>query len=261
RLDDQHTAFTRYFGGKFCLAPIEEVRPRKILDLGTVCNNPHRAVQAAIQFPDAEVLAMDICPFQIAYLTCTRHIPKNMRFELGDLSKELNFEKEAFDVVHARLVMIHIPDGESAVRRAAQLVRPGGLLLMEELDGDSMAQTGGHAVHRFVSKLNQIIKSRTADPELGKKLAGIMTSTGYFPHVHVHRIALPLSGTGSDDATNALGLAFKKAWVQLSKNLASQLGAQGVTEAMVKEHIEELDASDCAAVLDMYFCWARRTIE
>lgn len=39
-----------------------------------------------------------------------------------------------FDVVHARLVVQHLPDPDAAVRRLVQAVRPGGWLLLEELD-------------------------------------------------------------------------------------------------------------------------------
>jgi SAM-dependent methyltransferase len=39
-----------------------------------------------------------------------------------------------FDVVHARLVLMHLPDPDAALRRLVQAVRPGGWLLVEELD-------------------------------------------------------------------------------------------------------------------------------
>jgi 2-polyprenyl-3-methyl-5-hydroxy-6-metoxy-1,4-benzoquinol methylase len=136
-----------------------------------------------------------------------------MCFELVDLTKDLEFDKETFDIVHSRLVMSHvslipsvcgvdcakriqISNGENTVKRAAQLVRPGGLLLMEDLDISSLVRTGGCGVHQMVSKMLKVISSNAADGELGRKFEGIVTAIGYFPQVHVHKIAIPLSGNG-----------------------------------------------------------------
>jgi SAM-dependent methyltransferase len=39
-----------------------------------------------------------------------------------------------FDTVHARLVLMHLPDPDAALRRLVQALRPGGWLVVEELD-------------------------------------------------------------------------------------------------------------------------------
>ncbi|WP_030564640.1 methyltransferase domain-containing protein [Streptomyces aureocirculatus] len=41
---------------------------------------------------------------------------------------------EAFDFVHARLVLTHVPDREQALRAMVRALRPGGRLLIEEAD-------------------------------------------------------------------------------------------------------------------------------
>lgn len=40
----------------------------------------------------------------------------------------------AFDLVHARLVLVHVPSRDAALRAMASAVRPGGWLLVEEAD-------------------------------------------------------------------------------------------------------------------------------
>ncbi|KAJ6577638.1 S-adenosyl-L-methionine-dependent methyltransferase [Mycena capillaripes] len=254
RLDELHVALTRYFDGKLSLAPIDatDIPPRKILDLG--CGSGAWAIQAAIEFPAAEVLAIDISPLP------NRNIPANMSFKLQDLSKELDIEKHTFDIVHARFVMI--PDGESAVKRAAELVKPGGVLILEDLDISPMLQTGGHAVQHHTSRILELFRSRKADAELGRRLAGIMTSTGYFPNVQVRRLSVPLSGKGGANTTeNEFGLAFKKTWVQGAEAVGKRAIPNGPTEDMLKRLKEELESTGCQAVSDVYFCWARRALE
>ncbi|KAF7345642.1 S-adenosyl-L-methionine-dependent methyltransferase [Mycena venus] len=234
RLDEMHAAFTCYFGGKLSQAQITDVHPRKILDLG--CGSGAWAIQAAVQFPEAQVIAVDISALP------KRQIPENLRFQLGDITnlQSSDFEEESFDIVHSRLVMTHVPNGEEAVKRAAQLVKPGGLLLMEDLDLGSLVSTGGPAVRRLALRIIEIWESRSVDAELGRKLAGIMASVESFPQVHVHKIAMPFAGTGSDEATNELGLAVKKSWIQASEGLGGRLSTQGITEVMEKEQSEEL---------------------
>ncbi|KAJ7244835.1 S-adenosyl-L-methionine-dependent methyltransferase [Mycena rebaudengoi] len=76
------------------------MNPRRIIDLG--CGSGAWAIQAALQFPDAQVIGLDMSPHP------DRQLPRNMSFQLGDLTKELNLEPNSFDIVHASLVMCHV---------------------------------------------------------------------------------------------------------------------------------------------------------
>jgi len=44
----------------------------------------------------------------------------------------------AFDLVHARLVLAHLPDCDEALRRMVEALRPGGWLVVEEFDSLSL---------------------------------------------------------------------------------------------------------------------------
>ncbi|KAJ7310934.1 S-adenosyl-L-methionine-dependent methyltransferase [Mycena albidolilacea] len=243
RLDEMHAAFTRYFGGELGPSPIAEVHPRKILDLG--CGSGAWAIQAANQFPEAEVIAVDVSPL------AHQQIPGNMRFKQLDLTKAWDLEKQSFDIVHSRLVLTHVPNGENVVKRSAQLVKPGGLLLIEDININCLVQTGGPATRLITSKVVEIWESRSADTDISRKYAGIMTSMGYFPRVHAHKILMPFDGTGSDEAANELGLAMKKSWTQLWETLGSRFVAEGITEAMIQEQREELCGKDCKATMNI----------
>src|SRR5580658_7434184 len=43
-------------------------------------------------------------------------------------------EREAFDLAHERLVLIHLPERGRALRRMVESLRPGGWLLIEDFD-------------------------------------------------------------------------------------------------------------------------------
>src|SRR5882724_9938718 len=49
----------------------------------------------------------------------------------------------AFDLVHARLVLIHVPQREEVLRRMIRALKPGGWLLSEEFDSASLIPDPG----------------------------------------------------------------------------------------------------------------------
>jgi hypothetical protein len=66
---------------------------------------------------------------------------------------------------------------------------------MEELDAGSVVRTGGDATRQVAAKALQICP----DAEIGRKIADIASTISYFPHIHVHKIDIPFSGTGSSE--------------------------------------------------------------
>ncbi|KAJ7314407.1 S-adenosyl-L-methionine-dependent methyltransferase [Mycena albidolilacea] len=253
RLDAQHEAFTQYFDGKLGIAPLDGLRPSKIIELG--CGSGAWAIQAAVQFPDAQIVAVDRAPPPEGIL------PPTVTFQLADLTKDLKFDAETFDIVHARSVLIHVANAESVLRRASRLVKPGGLLLIEEADVLSFGNSGGSATRRFIGKVKEIQDSLGADVEFGRKVEGIVGALGTFEEVHVEKISLPFGGNGPDKALNQLGLGMKQSLATASGPLAKRFSDRGLTEEVAREYNEEQERSDNESAMDFYLCWARRSLE
>ncbi|KAJ7130719.1 S-adenosyl-L-methionine-dependent methyltransferase, partial [Mycena filopes] len=116
RLDDLNAAFTQYAGGRLSMAPIAG-NPQKIIDLG--CGRGAWAIQAALEFPEAQVVATDMSPLPPRL----SETPENIHFVLADLTKEWEFELGTFDIVHARLVLIHVPNPEQVIARVLHSLR------------------------------------------------------------------------------------------------------------------------------------------
>ena len=164
------------------------------------------------------------------------------------------------------------------IERAARLLKPGGLLLLEDFDISSVVKTGGPAARRWTSKYIELCTSRGMDPELGRKLEKIMSSAIGLSRVHVHKLSLPMSGAGSgelfppssynecspmpsalDENLNNLGRALRTFYIGGAEAVTRRHASHDFTDGMLQDYIKEVNEPDCTALFDMYFCWAHRT--
>ena len=110
---------------------------------------------------------------------------------------------DSFDVAHARLVLVHVPDRIEALRRIVAAVRPGGWVVIEDFDVDFQACSMPDASpdqhylsNRVRAGFLTLFSQRGVDLEFGRKLPRLMREAGlvdvradgYFP------LALPAAG-------------------------------------------------------------------
>lgn len=114
-----------------------------------------------------------------------------------DLTRPFPFAPGAFGVVHARLVFLHVPRGADALARAAALVAPGGLLLLEEPDNASIgagAGPPGPGMARYLESIDRVMHARGADPSFGREAARVVAATKMFAEVTDRIVNIPISG-------------------------------------------------------------------
>jgi SAM-dependent methyltransferase len=90
-----------------------------------------------------------------------------------------------FDLVHARLVLIHVPKREVALERMARALRPGGWLLMEDFDPAMQPLACVDVVGIEQRRANKVragvralLAQRGADLELGRRLPRLLREAG-----------------------------------------------------------------------------------
>ena len=101
-----------------------------------------------------------------------------------------------FDLVHARLVLVHVPDRAEALRRMIQALRPGGRLLLEDADPGLQPllcpdESGPEQqlANRLRSCFRTLMAAHGADLAYGRTLPGLLREAGledvqadaYFP--------------------------------------------------------------------------------
>jgi ubiquinone/menaquinone biosynthesis C-methylase UbiE len=105
-----------------------------------------------------------------------------------------------FDLVHARLVLLHVREREEALRRMVAALRPGGWLLVEDYDVSLQplicpdeVTADQRLANTVKAEFRRLLLDRGADTELGRRLPRMFRDAGlgqvgadaYFP------VALP----------------------------------------------------------------------
>lgn len=86
---------------------------------------------------------------------------------------------EQFDLAHARLVLEHVPERETAVARMVEALKPGGWLLIEDIDMVThLPVTPSDAYERVAAAMTGLLASVGSDPHFGRRLAGVLYEAG-----------------------------------------------------------------------------------
>jgi SAM-dependent methyltransferase len=159
------------------LAPLGDLTGRHCLELGA--GNGSVAGWLADQAgPSGQVLATDIKP---------RHIPADRGYRVvrHDLTRD-PLPDGPWDLIHARLVLRHVPGRHEILRRLAGALAPGGTLAIEEWDvyqgGLVLAAPEPEAAslfHAYMNSVEQILlDARAVDPEWPWQVHAAMASAG-----------------------------------------------------------------------------------
>jgi SAM-dependent methyltransferase len=90
-------------------------------------------------------------------------------------------EEGAFDLVHARLVLEHLPGRDAALAKLVRALAPGGTILVEALDyvcGIPITEYGGAEHERTQSVRLREFSKVGLDPFFGRRLPALLRSNG-----------------------------------------------------------------------------------
>lgn len=95
---------------------------------------------------------------------------------------DVELESSSFDLIHARYVLIHIVEAIKVVEKLVDLLKPGGLLILEEPDFTASqvidnSSPNAQAHQRVNEAINQMFIDLSLDPAFGLKLPLLMQQT------------------------------------------------------------------------------------
>jgi SAM-dependent methyltransferase len=128
--------------------------------------------------PSGRVVATDI---DTRFLE-TLHFPQ-LEVRQSDIAAA-PLEGGAFDLVHARMLLEFIPERDDALRHMVAALKPGGWLLVEEMDyanwvpGSRQLSRSELIWERFLKAYRLTLEGRGADLELGRFLCELVEQQG-----------------------------------------------------------------------------------
>jgi ubiquinone/menaquinone biosynthesis C-methylase UbiE len=140
-----------------------------------------------------------------------------------------HFESE-FDVIYSRFLLTHLPAPVAAIARMRHWLKPGGVLVVEDID------FSGHFCHpespvlrRYVELYRQAVQRRGGDPQIGPRVPSLLVDAG-FDDVAMH-VVQPAGISGEVKLLNAVTM----------ENIADSVVADGLASAAeVGQIIDEL---------------------
>jgi SAM-dependent methyltransferase len=129
--------------------------------------------------PTGHVLATDL---EIGWMT--RNLPATVEVRRHDVAAD-DVPGPGFDLVHARLVLTHVPERHEAMRRMVAALRPGGWLLVEDFDVelqplacvDARSEVE-HRANRLRGGFVELLAQRGVDLRYGRALPRLLRDAG-----------------------------------------------------------------------------------
>jgi SAM-dependent methyltransferase len=96
------------------------------------------------------------------------------------LSDALAGEPEpVFDLVYARFLLTHLPDPLAALRQMVRHIRPGGVVVVEDIDyAGCFCYPDSPAFWRYVELYVETARRRGVDPNIGPRLPVLLLDAG-----------------------------------------------------------------------------------
>ena len=178
--------------------------------------------------PSGQVVATDLNP---RFLRAAE-LPGSIEVREHDILAD-GFEPQAYDLVHARALLVHMPEPERTVARLAASVRPGGWLLLEEADFSMFRASDAHypgaeQFDRSVRRLLDAIRDAGIwDGALGHRIPLLVERLGFG---ETHHDCVPFMARGGDDPGG-------KFWSLTFRLSGPELVAKGVVEQTDLDHV------------------------
>lgn len=154
-------------------------RGMRVLDLGSGAGNVAR-LAAEVVGPEGSVVGVERDPDAVR--RATRLLAdaglSNVVFHAGDV-QTLDGVDGPFDAVVGRMVLAYLADPAGALRKAASLLRPGGVVCLHEADlTHAWSSVDAPTWRRLRTWAMETLASIGADPRIGSSLFALFRAAG-----------------------------------------------------------------------------------
>jgi acyl-CoA synthetase (AMP-forming)/AMP-acid ligase II/SAM-dependent methyltransferase len=194
---------------------------------------------AARVAPSGAVLATDINPVHVPWMP-------GLDIRQHDITRD-PLPEDAYDLAHARLVLLHLPERLTALRQMVRSLRPGGQLVLEEFDArycPALLAPDDEAAARYAKYTESkvaVMESAGADMSWGQRVGGAMRDAG-LTQIEIKPLILPWRG-GSPGA---------RLQIHHTRHLREKFLRAGITDADLARFREVLSDPEFVACTVLY---------
>ena len=121
---------------------------------------------------------LDISPARIQAATQRHHRVPRLNFFCGDV-QQMQFPSGSFDLVYSRMLLQYVPNKEKAVSEIVRVCKPGGVVLMHDLDGQLIWHyPEDPLMQQTVERVLSGLAKSGFDPLVGRKLFWLGRNAG-----------------------------------------------------------------------------------
>jgi SAM-dependent methyltransferase len=135
---------------------------------------------AGLVGPGGRVIGCDIdeTKLELARREAEEKGIRNVEYRLSDI--RLSGAASEFDVVYTRFLLTHLSAPAGAVKMFAQAVRPGGVVIIEDIELDGIfCHPSSASFRRMLEIYKQAARLRGGDPNIGLRLPGLLLDAGF----------------------------------------------------------------------------------
>lgn len=128
---------------------------------------------------NGRLTAFDIDPASVTI--ARKNIPDpRVEFKVRDLSTDHTAPDEQYDIIFCRFILEHIHNPAETIEKLKEWLKPGGMLIAEDIDaGGFFCHPDSEYFQQFRELLQECIRVRGGDPQLGFKLPVLFKSAGF----------------------------------------------------------------------------------
>lgn len=153
------------------------VRPRtEVLSVG--CGPGIILNEVSALHPCIRATGLDISADRVQEAAQRNRDNPSLKFVRGD-AQAMQFPADRFDLVYSRMLLQYLRDKEKAVAEMVRVCKPGGTILLQDLDGQLLWHYPEDArVQRAVEKVLATLAPTGFDPFVGRKLFWLAQKAG-----------------------------------------------------------------------------------
>lgn len=160
-------------------------------------------------------LDLDATKLELARAEARERGAAQVEFRCADAVAPI--EDGGFDLAYARFLLTHLDDPGACLARMVAALRPGGLLVVEDIDFSASFTAPPHAgSQRYYGLYSELVRRRGGDPDIGPRLPLLLLDAG-LADVDLH-VVQPAGLRGEVKLLNAITL----------ENIADGLAAEGL---------------------------------